>query len=127
MLGPTPPVQPAIYSYEGGGGEAGGGTQKRGPSLPEPAGVGCRIVAESFNRPAAPSTWREGAGSMEGGGPGPSRERARGREVLTPQDIAANWAESWDLFQKIDTSRIYICSHFKLGMSPIFSRAYLNT
>jgi hypothetical protein len=34
---PTPPVQPAIYSYEGGGREVGGGMQQCGPSLPEHA------------------------------------------------------------------------------------------
>jgi hypothetical protein len=71
---PHPPVQPAISSYEGGGGGRRGegrnsiapaclsllSTSKEGEALRQ--GVGCFIVAESFNSPVAPSAWGEGAG-----------------------------------------------------------------
>jgi hypothetical protein len=87
LLDPTLPVHPAIYSYEGGGGEAGKGMQQCGPSLPDHAvfpwrwggagGGGCHVIAESIDCPAAPSAQREGADSMVGGGSGPSQREGK--------------------------------------------------
>ncbi len=54
-------------------------------------GVGWR--AKSIDRPAAPSARGEGAGSMVVG-LAPLSQRARGREVLTPRGIAANYGYS---------------------------------
>ncbi len=39
-------------------------------------GVGCRVVAESVDRSTAPSAWGDGAGSMVGGGAGPSQRES---------------------------------------------------
>jgi hypothetical protein len=52
-------------------------------------GVGWR--AESVDRPAALSARGEGAGGMVVRLAPSQPERARGREVLTPRGIAANW------------------------------------
>jgi hypothetical protein len=46
-------------------------------SMPSTPREGCDVVAEFFDRLAAPSTQGEGAGSMEGGRAGPSQQESK--------------------------------------------------